>query len=97
MRNLAEILFTLIKKDAKGIFHTAGDGSLNRYEMALKCAEIFNYNKNLIKPIKNLKQLAVRPQNAGLDVSKLKMFIGSELRIYSLEDGLKYMKNNRIN
>ncbi|MFX1500370.1 MAG: SDR family oxidoreductase [Promethearchaeota archaeon] len=94
--NLAKILYKLIEKDAEGIFHTTGDDILSRYEMALLCAEIFEYNKELINPIESLKQIAKRPKNLGLDISKLKKLIGSELKIYSLTDGLKFMKNNRI-
>lgn len=96
IRNLAEILLKLIEKNAKGLYHTAGDGSLNRYEMALKCAEIFDYDKNLITPIDSIKQKAIRPKNAGLNITKLKNFLSSELKVYSLEDGLNYMKNHRI-
>ena len=96
VRNLAEIIVKLIKKNAKGIYHTVGDGALSRYEMALKCAEIFNYNKDLINPIDNLTQIAIRPKNAGLDISKLKKLLASDLKIYSLEDGLKYMREFRI-
>ncbi|MFX0186813.1 MAG: SDR family oxidoreductase [Candidatus Hodarchaeota archaeon] len=96
VRNLAEIIIKLIEKNAKGIYHTAGDGTLSRYEMALKCAEIFNYNKDLIYPIDNLNQIAIRPKNTGLDISKLKKLLASDLKIYSLEDGLKYMREFRI-
>jgi dTDP-4-dehydrorhamnose reductase len=94
--NLSQILLKLVEKDTNGIYHTAGDGALSRYEMAVKCAEFFNYNNNLITPIENLKQKAKRPKNAGLDISKLKKLIGSELEIYSLDDGLNYMKNHRL-
>jgi len=93
--NLAEIILTLIEKNAHGIYHTAGDGALSRYEMAIKCAEVFNCDKNLITPIDYLKQKAIRPKNAGLDISKLKKLIQSELKIFKLIDGLKYMKKNR--
>ena len=96
VNNLAEILLKLIEKDANGLYHTAGDSALSRYEMALKCADIFNYNKDLIIPIENFEQKAIRPKNAGLDISKLKKFIGSELKIFSLVDGLNYMKNHKI-
>jgi len=96
VRNLAHILIKLLEIDAKGIYHTAGDGALSRYQMATKCAEIFSYNKNLITPIDFLQQKAKRPNNAGLDISKVKQLLGAELQIYSLEDGLKYMKNHRI-
>ncbi|MHA1376701.1 MAG: SDR family oxidoreductase [Promethearchaeota archaeon] len=96
VKNLAEILIKLIEKDAKGIYHTVGDCTLNRYEIALKCAKIFNLNKNLISPIKSIKQKALRPKNAGLNISKLKRLIGSDLKIYNLDDGLNYMKNHRL-
>ena len=96
VRNLAQILLKLIAKEAIGIFHTAGDGALSRYEMALKCAKIFNYNKDLITPLEMLKQKALRPKNAGLDITKLKKMIGSKLPIFSLDDGLNYMKKHRV-
>ncbi len=92
--NLAEIILKLIEKDAKGIYHTAGDCVLNRYEMALNCAEIFEYNINLINPVDSFKQKAIRPKNAGLDLTKLKKFLGTELKIFNLHDGLVYMKNH---
>ena len=96
VKNLAEILIKLIEKDAKGIYHTAGDCTLNRYEMALKCAEVFNLKKELISPIESIEQKAIRPKNVGLNISKLKKLIGSDLKIYNLDDGLNYMKNHRL-
>lgn len=96
VRNLAEILVKLIEKGAKGIYHTAGDCTLNRYEMAIKCAEVFNLKKELISPIECIEQKAIRPKNAGLNISKLKRLIGSDLKIFNLDDGLNYMKNHRL-
>ncbi len=95
VRNLAEILLKLIEKNVTGIYHTAGDCALNRYEMALKCAETFNYNDRLIERIESLKQLALRPKNAGLDITKLKGIIGAELKIYNLDEGLQHMKKQK--
>ena len=95
VRNLSEIILKLIEKDAKGIYHTVGSEALNRYEMALKCAEIFYLNKELINPIENFIQLAIRPKNAALDVTKLKKILGSDVAIFSLLDGLKDMKQIR--
>jgi len=94
--NLAEILLKLIEKDAKGIYHTAGDDILNRYEMALKCVEIFDFNQDLVFPIDHLDQKAVRPKNAGLNIEKLKKFLGSKVHIYTLEDGLKEMIQDKV-
>ncbi|GAH35111.1 unnamed protein product, partial [marine sediment metagenome] len=41
--NLAEILLHLIDHNKSEIIHTVGDCALNRYEMAVKCAEVFNF------------------------------------------------------
>ncbi|MHA1285065.1 MAG: SDR family oxidoreductase [Promethearchaeota archaeon] len=94
--NLAEIIYKLIEKNASGIFHTAGDGVYSRYEMAYKCAEFFDFEKENIIPVNKIKQHASRPENAGLDISKLKKFLGTEFKIYSLEDGLLRMKKEMI-
>ncbi len=95
VRNLAQILIKLIEKDAIGTYHTAGSESLSRYMMAIKTAEIFNLNKDLIRPIEQFKQKAIRPKNAALDISKMKKIISSELKNFSLDEGLNYMKNHK--
>jgi len=94
VKNLAEIILKMMQKNSKGIYHTAGNGALSRYEMALKCAEVFNFNKKLIALINNLEQKALRPENAGLDISKLKRLLGSEFHVFNLEEGLRDMKSN---
>lgn len=90
--NLAEILLYLIQNGAHGIFHTVGSETLSRYEMGLKCAEIFEYNRNLIRSIDDFKQTATRPKNAGLNIEKLKKFVKNDIKIYNFCDGLNHMK-----
>ena len=94
VKSLAQIIFKLIEKDAKGIYHTAGDCALSRYQIALKCAEIFEYNNSLITPIDSIKQKALRPANVSLNINKLKSLIGSELKSFTLADGLIDMKEH---
>ena len=96
VENLAQIIIKLIEKNARGIYHTSGDCALSRYEIAIKCAKIFGYDSFLIKPIKNLKQKAIRPKNTSLNVEKLKKLIGNELKIFTFEEGLLSMKKNLI-
>ena len=90
--NLAQIILELVDLKISGIVNTAGNTILNRYEIAQKTAEIFNLNENLINPIDTFEQKALRPKNAGLDISKLENILGSRNRIFSLEEGLKSMK-----
>ncbi len=96
VRNLAEIILKLIEKKASGTYHTAGDDALSRYEIAIKCAEVFEHDKNLINPIGSLNQVALRPKNVSLNIKKLKSFLlGSELNCLSLLEGLKDMKHHK--
>ncbi len=97
MHAISAQFFSGRQKGAKGIYHTVGNDILSRYEMAVECAKIFNLDRNLITPIDSFEQKAVRPLNAGLSIRKLQNLLGSEVKIFTLEDGLSYMKTNRPN
>jgi len=96
VENLAEIILKLVDKNAKGIYHTAGDCALSRYEIALETADCFNLNRDLIQPTTDLIQNALRPENASLDISKLKSIIGSEIAIFDLKHGLNRMTKIKL-
>lgn len=91
--NLAEILFKLYEKDAFGLFHVVGKDNVSRYEFALKTAEIFGLNKDLIKPITTpeLRQAAIRPRKLELSIKKLQRFLG--ITPIGIEEGLKIVKD----
>jgi len=91
IENLANVILKLVEKDAKGLYHTAGDCALSRYEIAIKTADIFKLNRDLIQPTAGLKQKAPRPENAALDISKLKRLITPEIKILNLTQGLRRM------
>ena len=90
--NLADVLLTMVKKDVKGIFHTAGSERIGRYEFAEKIADVFDLNKELINPItsNSLKQKAKRPMDSSLDVSKTEKEIG--IHLMNIYEGLNEMK-----
>jgi len=93
--NLAEILLHLIDYNKSEIIHTTGDCALSRYEIAVKCAEIFSFSQKLIHPIDFFKQKAIRPKNASLNISKLKKILGNKLKILNLDEGLNFMKEHK--
>jgi dTDP-4-dehydrorhamnose reductase len=76
--NLAEMLYALYEKDVKGIFHTAGADLISRFEWAVKIAEIFGFDKALIKEIttKDLNWKAKRPEKVNLLKDKIKKVTG---------------------
>jgi len=71
--DLAELILELIKKEKWGIFHISGSERISRFDFALKLAEVFDLNKDLIKPIttEQLNWIAKRPMDSSLDVSKI--------------------------
>jgi len=71
--NAAEAMFEIAKQDKNGIYHTAGNDLISRYDFTRQIAEVFDLNEDLINPITSDKfvQKAPRPQDSSLDVSKI--------------------------
>lgn len=72
--SIAEILVNCLNKNMSGLYHWGDQDYLSRYDFAIKIAESYNLKSDLIKQISTsqLKQMAPRPLNGGLDQSKLK-------------------------
>lgn len=94
VNDLAKILKMMIDKDLRGVYNVASHKPLSKYKFALKTAEIFKLNKNLINPIltENLMKKSIwkaeRPKNTSLNVSKIEKII----KIQTVEQSLNYMK-----
>lgn len=88
---LAECILELIKIDATGLYHTAGDERISRFDFGRKIAETFGFDNSLIKPIKTaqLNQKARRPVDASLDISKVKKL---GIKFSNVENALKKLK-----
>jgi len=71
--DISEIILKFFESDKVGLYNVVGSSCISRYEFALKLAEKFHLDKNLIKPIpsKQKNQVAPRPENGCLDNSKL--------------------------
>lgn len=90
--DLARMIIKLIEKKSAGIFNTSGLNWINRYEFALKIADIFKLNKNLLHPIesKSIIQKAKRPEYGGFVLDKIIKTIN--YLPMTIEEGLKDMK-----
>jgi len=93
VENLCEIIEEIIEHPTiKGLSHVAGPDRVNRYEQALRIAEIFNLDTSLISPITTteIKSLNYnRPKDCSLNTEKLQSVI--KTRIWSLDKGLNVM------
>ncbi len=77
----------VIDKKVKGIFNISSDKLLSVYEIAQQIAEVFNLNKNLIKPIstKALNQKATRPAKTGFDLTKTNKELGFKTNSFKMD------------
>ncbi|MBI5065250.1 sugar nucleotide-binding protein [Candidatus Woesearchaeota archaeon] len=91
--DLANATLELIKEEKKGTYHVAGSSALSCYDMALRVADVFNFDKNLILPVKNkdLKRAAPRPEYGTLDISKL---ASEGIKMSTLLEGLLKIKES---
>ena len=89
--DIANAIKILIQKGKEGIYHVAGPEKLSRYDMAVKLAEVFGFDKSLIKSITSaeLKQKAKRPVDSSLNIEKLKK---EGVIMHAFGEGLKIMK-----
>jgi len=69
--NLAEMTLEAIERHINGVYHLSGATKINRYEFALKIADTFGLNKELIDKINssNFNWYALRPTDSSLDTS----------------------------
>lgn len=78
VQDLASILFAMIKKDLKGIYHVVSPESLSKYDFGVRIARLFDLNENLVEAI-NVSQaglIARRSPNLILRIDKLTRDLG---------------------
>ncbi|MFZ0391935.1 MAG: sugar nucleotide-binding protein, partial [Calditrichia bacterium] len=80
------------EKAAAGIHHIAGPEYINRYDFAMKIADVFNLDKERISPITTIElgQQANRPLRGGLKTDLADMKLGFRAR--TVQQALTYLK-----
>jgi len=78
--NLAEMILSIVKRGASGVYHTAGAERIARYEFALKIVEALSLDRALITPVRmrDVKSwVARRPADSSLCVDKVRRETGA--------------------
>lgn len=90
--DLAAAIHKIVELEKTGIFHIVGSEYLNRYEFALKLADVFGFDRQLITPIKTdaLNQKAPRPLNSKFNLNKAETELG--IQMSNVESGLLKLK-----
>jgi dTDP-4-dehydrorhamnose reductase len=91
--DLALAMIKAFELKREGIFHVGGSDQLNRYDFALRIAEIFNLDASLIKRIKTseLVQASPRPMISGFITLKAETQLG--MHFLSVKEGLTLLKH----
>lgn len=93
---LATAILKIVKLKKWDLYHISGSELIDRYSFALKIADIFKLDKNLISSITTpeLNQSALRPLKSGFIIDKAKTELGIEMS--NAEEGLKMFKKQYI-
>lgn len=88
--NLAEAAIEAEEKGINGILHIAGGSYLSRYEIAVKTATHFGFDRDLILPVKTaeLGQTASRPMRGGLKIDLARKILKCRLLDFDKALGL---------
>jgi dTDP-4-dehydrorhamnose reductase len=75
--SLAKMLLEISERRLKGIFHMSGATRVSRHEFALRIADTFGLDKNLVIPSRmdEMAWLAKRPKDSSLDTSKASRYL----------------------
>lgn len=87
-----QALWEIVKRRIGGVFHFAGGEVVNRYEFALKLAEVFGLDKSLLVPVKSsfFPSIAPRPKDTTFDTRRMEKELS--IKPLTVEEGLRSMK-----
>lgn len=85
-------LVKIVELDKSGIYNICGSEYLSRYEFAVKIANVFRLNENLVMPVKtsDLNQAAARPMNSSFILLKASTDLG--IKPLNVTEGLSLLK-----
>lgn len=90
--NLSDIIGAVIRKNIRGILHTAGKERIDRYNFAVKIAKCFNHDTKLVKSASKPKNSPIA-DDSSLCVSMSEDKVG--IKFTGIDEGLKFIRAGR--
>ncbi|WP_456417445.1 dTDP-4-dehydrorhamnose reductase [Methanocaldococcus sp.] len=89
VNELVEGIVKIYEQNINGLLHFGGGEKVSRYDFALKVAEVFGFDKSLIKPIKSFEMnwKAKRPKDTSLNSKKAEKSLNIKLK--TIKEALK--------
>ena len=90
--NLAKMSLEMVERGIKGVYHLAGETRVSRYDFTVKLAEVFGFDKELIKRSKmaEMNWKAERPKDSSLNTEKVSGVLNE--KPYDLRKALKVLR-----
>ena len=87
--DIAEACLSIVRKEAKGIFHIAGPENMRVLDLAYTIADFYKLDKDLITevPSEELEEIGTRPLKSGLLINKAAAEL--DYRPHIIKEGLK--------
>lgn len=94
---LAEILFDMMETPSSGIYHVAGSETCTKYDFALRIADLFRLDANLVHKVDSatVANRAPRPKDCSLNTDRICKLLGRPMP--SIQDGLHQFRVLREN
>ncbi len=77
-------ILIIVNRNLRGVYHCIGSESISRYSLAVRIADFFGLDKNLIE-IDELNTLVIRPKNLSMDITKTYEEIGLKISDWNIE------------
>ena len=92
--NLSKMIVEISKSNFIGVLHLSSNNLISKYEFIMKVADIFNFDKKLIKKgtLKDMNFIALRPKNTTLYNKKAEKII--KTKIQTINESLIRIKND---
>ncbi len=73
VEDASQALLAAVEKQALGLFHLGGPTELSRYELSLKIADVFGFDREVISPVPSdhFPALAQRPRDSTCRIDKM--------------------------
>lgn len=91
--DLAMAVLKIATEKREGIWHISGNEYMSVYEFAVKIADFFGYDRDMISPVSTaeLNEFAMRPPGTGFNISKASLDL--DYFPHNIEEGLAVIKS----
>ena len=96
VNDLAGGSLLILQKQAEGIFHISGDEIMSPYDIAIKIANYFDFDRRLITPVdaSTFSQAGKRPMKTGFIIDKARQKLGFKPKTF--DESLKSLQGRLL-